>query len=295
LDKENRGFQWLAHIIMIVLSVACILPFILLIVASFTDENTIVKDGYTFFPKKFSLTAYQYLMSNSASLLHAYGLTILITVVGTLASLVITSLLAYPISRRDLPKRNFFTFLVFFTLLFNGGLVPTYLVYTQVFQLKDTIWALIVPGLLANGFNILLMRTFFITSIPEALIESARIDGAGEFKTFFSIVMPLSMPILATVGLIQGLGYWNDWFNGLVYITDPNLFSIQVILNHIMSDIQFLATSNMGTQSGQGATQLPSETVRMAIAAVGVVPILIAYPFFQKFFVKGITVGAVKG
>lgn len=293
--KEYRGFQWFANIVMILLSLACLIPFILLIVASFTDENTIVKDGYSFFPKKWSLSAYHYLITDSGTLLHAYGITIFVTVVGTIVSLVITSLLAYPISRPDLPKRGIFTFLVFFTLLFNGGLVPTYLVYTQVFHLKDTIWALIVPGLLSNGFNILLMRTFFITSIPDALIESARIDGAGEFRTFFKIVLPLSVPIMATVGLMEGLAYWNDWFNGLVYITNPNLFSIQVILNQIMTNIQFLATSNLGTATGQGTSQLPSETVRMAIAVVGLLPILIAYPFFQRFFVKGITIGAVKG
>jgi putative aldouronate transport system permease protein len=212
--------------------------------------------------------------------------TIFVTVFGTFVSLAMTAFLAYALSRRDLPYRNFFAFFVFFTLLFNGGLVPTYLVYTQVFDIKNTIWALIVPGLLMNGFNVLLMRTFFMTSIPEPVIESARMDGAGEFRTFFSIILPLSL---------QTIFYWNDWFNGLVYITEPTLFSIQNMLNRMLSDIQFLASSNLGTNTSSAAAQIPTTGVRMAIAVIGILPILIAYPFFQKYLVKGIALGSVKG
>lgn len=193
-----------------------------------------------------------------------------------------TSFLAYGLSRCDLPFRNLFTILVFFTLLFNGGLVPTYLVYTQVFDIKNTIWALIVPGLLMNGFNVLLMRTFFMTSIPEPVIESARMDGAGEIRTFFSIILPLSLPILATIGLLQTILYWNDWFNGLVYITDPSLYSIQNILNRMLSDIQFLASSNLGSNASKAASTIPTTGVRMAIAVIGFLPILLAYPFFKS-------------
>ncbi|MDQ0972202.1 putative aldouronate transport system permease protein [Neobacillus niacini] len=222
-------------------------------------------------------------------------MTIFVTVFGTFISLAMTAFLAYALSRRDLPYRNFFAFFVFFTLLFNGGLVPTYLVYTQVFDIKNTIWALIVPGLLMNGFNVLLMRTFFMTSIPEPVVESARMDGAGEFRTFFSIILPLSLPILATIGLLQTIFYWNDWFNGLVYITEPTLFSIQNMLNRMLSDIQFLASSNLGTNTSSAAAQIPTTGVRMAIAVIGILPILIAYPFFQKYLVKGIALGSVKG
>jgi putative aldouronate transport system permease protein len=254
-----------------------------------------LKEGYSFFPREFSFAAYEYLITNSASILRAYGITVFVTVFGTLVSLAMTALLAYGLSRRDLPYRNVFAFLVFFTLLFNGGLVPTYLVYTQVFDIKNTIWALIVPGLLMNGFNVLLMRTFFITSIPEPVIESARMDGAGEFRTFFSIVLPLSLPILATIGLLQTIFYWNDWFNGLIYVTEPTLFSIQNILNRMLSDIQFLASSNLGTNTSAAAAQIPTTAVRMAIAVIGFLPILIAYPFFQKYLVKGIALGSVKG
>jgi putative aldouronate transport system permease protein len=293
--KADRITQWVSHIFLIILSVGSIIPIIILLSSSFSSEASILKEGYSFFPKEFSFAAYEYLITNSASILRAYGITVFVTVFGTLVSLAMTALLAYGLSRRDLPYRNVFAFLVFFTLLFNGGLVPTYLVYTQVFDIKNTIWALIVPGLLMNGFNVLLMRTFFITSIPEPVIESARMDGAGEFRTFFSIILPLSLPILATIGLLQTIFYWNDWFNGLIYITEPSLFSIQNILNRMLSDIQFLASSNLGTNTSTAAAQIPTTAVRMAIAVIGFLPILIAYPFFQKYLVKGIAIGSVKG
>ncbi|MFJ5760885.1 carbohydrate ABC transporter permease [Neobacillus sp. NPDC093182] len=291
-DKITQG---VSHIFLLILSIGSIIPFIILLSSSLSDETSILRDGYSFFPKEFSFAAYEYLLNNSSSIFRAYGITIFVTVSGTLASLAMTSFLAYALSRRDLPYRNVFAFFVFFTLLFNGGLVPTYLVYTQIFDVKNTIWALIVPGLLMNGFNVLLMRTFFITSIPEPIIESARMDGAGEFRTFFSIILPLSLPILATIGLLQTIIYWNDWFNGLIYITEPSLFSIQNMLNRMLSDIQFLATTNFGSNTSTAAAEIPTTGVRMAIAVIGVLPILIAYPFFQKYLVKGIALGSVKG
>jgi putative aldouronate transport system permease protein len=293
--KSDRITQWVSHIFLIILAAGSIIPFFILLSSSLSDEASILKEGYSFFPKEFSFEAYEYLMTNSGSIVRAYGITVFVTVFGTFVSLAMTSFLAYGLSRRDLPYKNVFAFLVFFTLLFNGGLVPTYLVYTQVFDIKNTIWALIVPGLLMNGFNVLLMRTFFMTSIPEPVIESARMDGAGEFRTFFSIILPLSLPILATIGLLQTIIYWNDWFNGLVYITEPSLFSIQNILNRMLQDIQFLATSNLGTNTSTAAAQIPTTAVRMAIAVIGILPILIAYPFFQKYLVKGIALGSVKG
>ncbi|MCM3725800.1 carbohydrate ABC transporter permease [Neobacillus cucumis] len=293
--RSDRITQWVSHIVLILLAAGSIIPFIILLSSSLSDEASILKEGYSFIPKEISFAAYDYLLSNSSSILRAYGITVFVTIFGTFVSLVMTSFLAYGLSRRDLPYKNIFAFIVFFTLLFNGGLVPTYLVYTQVFDIKNTIWALIVPGLLMNGFNVLLMRTFFMTSIPEPVIESARMDGAGEFRTFFSIILPLSLPILATIGLLQTIIYWNDWFNGLIYITEPSLFSIQNILNRMLSDIQFLATSNLGSITSTAAAQVPTTAVRMAIAVIGILPILIAYPFFQKYLVKGIALGSVKG
>lgn len=296
MNIENRIWQWVSHILLALFSLACLLPFVLLVMSSITDEKSIIQSGYSFFPKQFSFSAYEYLWQQSSQVFHAYGITVLITVIGTITSLIITSMLAYPLSRRDLPGGTFFAFMLFFTLLFNGGLVPSYLIYTQIFDIKNTLWALIVPGLLMNGFNVLLMRTFFMTTIPVPVLESASIDGASEFKMYYKIVLPLSKPILATVGLFQGLAYWNDWNNGLIYVTEPKLFSLQNLLNRIMNNIQFLSSnSGLSSQTGSAVAQLPSETFRMAIAVIGVIPILIAYPFFQKYFIKGMTIGAVKG
>ena len=279
---------------MSVFALLCILPFILLISASFTDQDTILAQGYSFIPHKFSTDAYQYLFDRGSDIGRAYAISIFVTVVGTLGSIVLTTLLAYPLSRSVTPHRNLIMFLIFFTMLFNGGLVPTYLVFTQIFHLKNTLLALIVPGLLMNGFYVMMMRTFFQTTVPPALIESAQIDGAGEFRTLWKVVIPLSTPVMATIGLFSCIMYWNDWQLGMIYITNPKLFSIQNLLNRIMQDIQFINT-NMTSQSSEATQNMPTDSVKMAIAVIGVLPIMIAYPFFQKYFIRGIMVGAVKG
>lgn len=294
--KRKNKLEIISNIVLLLLSISCIVPFILLIASSFTDDAYITAHGYSFFPKKLSLDAYKYLLAQGAVIGRAYGITLFITAIGTCISLVITSMLAYPLSRKDYPLHKVQTFLVFFTMLFNGGLVPTYLVYTRMFGFKNTIFALIIPGLLMNGFNVMLMRTYFKNNIPAAIIESAKIDGAGEFTTFVKIILPLSLPIMATVGLLVGVRYWNDWNNGLIYITNPKLFSIQNLLNRILQDIQFLATNpDASAQAGETIAKLPTTSVKMAIAVIGVVPILVIYPFFQKYFQKGMTIGSVKG
>ncbi|MEK4460592.1 MULTISPECIES: carbohydrate ABC transporter permease [Paenibacillus] len=292
LINKRTLFQISNNIILTLLALASILPFLLLVVSSFADEATLTLSGYSFFPEKFSLDAYKYLFQQSSMLLRAYGITLLVTVVGTSVGLLMTSMLAYPLSRKDFSKRNAFTFIVFFTMLFNGGLVPSYLMWTSFFHIKNTIFALIIPNLLLNAFNVLLMKNYYSNNIPPELIEAAEMDGAGEYKVFFKIILPLSLPIMATVGLMIGIGYWNDWTNGLYYLTDQNLFSLQNVLNSILTNIQFLSTSNV---SQKVTTELPSTSVRMAIAVVGMLPILVLYPFFQRYFVKGITVGSVKG
>lgn len=292
LINKRTLFQISNNIILTLLALASILPFLLLVVSSFADEATLTLSGYSFFPEKFSLDAYKYLFQQSSMLLRAYGITLLVTVVGTSVGLLMTSMLAYPLSRKDFSKRNVFTFIVFFTMLFNGGLVPSYLMWTSFFHIKNTIFALIIPNLLLNAFNVLLMKNYYSNNIPPELIEAAEMDGAGEYKVFFKIILPLSLPIMATVGLMIGIGYWNDWTNGLYYLTDQNLFSLQNVLNSILTNIQFLSTSNV---SQKVTTELPSTSVRMAIAVVGMLPILVLYPFFQRYFVKGITIGSVKG
>lgn len=291
--SNNKSAQALLHLIFILLVLACIVPFVLLVMSSFTSESALMQNGYSLFPKEFSLEAYRYLIQKGTTILRGYGITILVTVVGTLISVTITTLLAYPLSRPELPHRNVFSFIVFFTMLFNGGLVPTYIMYTQVFHIKNTIWALIVPALLMNAFYVIMMRSFFTANIPDSLIEAARIDGAGELRILAQIVLPLSKPMMATLALMIGLGYWNDWLNGLYYLTDTRYFSIQNILNRMIADVQFLASASSVTSSV--SANLPSVGIRMAIAVIGVLPILIIYPFFQKAFVKGIVIGGVKG
>ncbi|WP_331710602.1 carbohydrate ABC transporter permease [Paenibacillus elgii] len=211
--------------------------------------------------------------------------------------MIIMAMYAYPISRRDFPHKNVFSFFMFFTMLFNGGLVPWYLVYTQMLNFKNTLLALILP-LLVSAFFVLMLRTFFSGTIPPALIESAKIDGAGEFRIFAQIILPLSLPVLATVSLFQTLNYWNDWFTSLVFITGSKNVNLQYLMYKTMLDIQFLTSNTQALQAinqSGGGLNLPTETVRMAMAVLGIGPIVFAYPFFQKYFVKGLTVGAVKG
>jgi putative aldouronate transport system permease protein len=278
-----------------VAAVLCILPFVLLFMASITDENTIIREGYSLFPSKVSLYAYRYLKDNAFAMARALGISIFVTAVGTSSSLLIMALLAYPLSRKRMRLAKPLTFFVFFTMLFSGGLVPTYLVYTKLLGMKNSILSLMIPYLLVRPFYALLLKTFFSFSIPPAILESAKIDGAGEWGIFFKIIIPLSLPVLATVGLFQTVNYWNDWFNGMIFLTESRLFSFQNLLNRILLDVQFLSTNAMGDSAAQASGGIPTETVRMALAVIGIIPIVASYPFLQKYFVKGLTIGGVKG
>ncbi|MTQ79150.1 ABC transporter permease subunit [Ruthenibacterium lactatiformans] len=264
-------------------------------IASFTDNDTLNLYGYSFFPEEWSLEAYEFLLKQSGVISTSFFNSIFVTFAGTILGLSTTVLLAYAISRRDLIGRRALMFFVFFTMLFNGGMVPTYLMYIQLFGIKNTYGALLFPHLLVNGFNILLVRTFFANNVPEALLEAARIDGAGELRTFLSVVLPISKPILATVGLLIGVGYWNDWYNGLLFVTEVPYYTLQNFLNKIMMDLQFLS-QNMSVTSDVNSiiANVPSSTVRMAMAFIGTLPVIVIFPFFQKYFTKGIAVGAMK-
>ena len=293
IGKSERRMARLAHVVLIVFSLMAVLPFILLISASLTEENAALKYGFGFIPKVFSLAAYKYISYQSKMIIRAYGITIFTTVIGTSVGLTMTSMLGYCLSK-DIPGRRILNFFVVFTMLFNGGLVPTYLVYTKYLHLGNTIWALIIPSLLMNAFHVMLVRNYFSTSIPESLIESAKLDGASEMMIFRAIVLPLSKPIMATIGLMLALSYWNNWTNGLYYLDDTSLYSIQNVLNAINNNIIAInSVSNMGLAINK--SEVPALTARMAIAVIGIVPMLCIYPFFQKYFVKGITIGAVKG
>ncbi len=292
VSKERKRWSHAATIIIGIMSFLAVAPFVLLVIASFTDEQTAVSNGYSYFPAKWSLSAYQYLWNESSTIFRAYGITILVTVIGTICCLLMTSMLAYMLSKKDLPGRRIINFILVFTLLFSGGLVPSYIVYASMLHIKDTLFALLLPNLMMNAFNVILMRNYFQNSIPKELLEAARIDGAKEGTVLFKIVLPLAKPIIATIGMMAALGYWNDWQNGLYYLNNSKLYSIQNILNAINTSVQFLATNSV---NGTGFADIPSTTVRMAIAVVGVLPVLIVYPYFQKYFVKGLTVGGVKG
>lgn len=292
--EKGKAFRIFSNVLMILIGICSIAPFLLLIMSSVTDEQSLVSNGYSFFPKEYSLYAYKYLLADSTSMVRAYGISVLVTAVGTVANLLLTTLYAYPLSRKDLPGRNIFAFYLFFTMLFSGGLVPSYIMWSRTFHINNTIFALIVPNLMLGAFNVIMMRTYFTTNIPDAVIEAARIDGAGEIRILYRIVLPMAMPIMATIGLLVGLAYWNDWQNGLYYLTDDRLFSVQVLLMDIQRNIDSLRRS-----ASQGASvslaNLPSTGVRMAITVMGILPIMIIYPFVQKYFVKGIAIGAVKG
>lgn len=292
--ENNRVQQIVLNLIMGLLALSCLLPFLLLVISSFSSEASLSAVGYSFFPTELSLETYQYIFQNAATIFKGYGLTFLVTGIGTTLSVLITVLYAYPLSRPELPFRNFFAFFVFFTMLFSGGMIPTYLMYVNTFAIKNTLWAYIIPMHLMTGFYVIMMRSFFASSIPDSLIEAARLDGAGEFYILRKVIIPLSKPMLATLTLMIGLTYWNDWVNGLYYITDSSKYTIQMILNTMLTNIQFLASS-ASIMGGETAVDLPSVGIRMGIAVIAVIPVMCIYPFLQKYFVKGIVVGGVKG
>ena len=245
-------------------------------------------------PKVTSLEAYRYIIAQWGQIGHAYLITITVTVIGTVCSLIISSMLAYGLMQPGLPGQRVITGLILFTMLFSGGIVPQYMIYSNYLNIKNTIWGLIIPNLLTNAFSVVLVRNFFISTVPGELREAMELDGASPFRVFFQMMIPLSTPILATLGVMAAIAYWNDWNNALYYITDTSLFSVQQMLNEMNNNVLFLANNSAQLQ-GVDVTTLPTVTMRMAIAVVGILPILIAYPFFQKYFAKGITMGAVKG
>lgn len=291
--NENKGYDVFFNALLIFLVLACLIPFWLLIASSFTSEATLVQEGYSLMPRAWSFGAYEYLWNVRGSIGKAYLMSILISAIGVTANVLMTILFAYPLSRSELPGKNFFSLLLFFPMLFNGGLVPTYLVYTNVLNVKDSIWGMIIPYLLFNPFLVIMVRTYFTSSVPNEVIEAAKIDGATETQCLARIVIPMSKPIIATASLMTLIAYWNNWTNGIYFLTTrTDLYGIQNYLNDVMNKATFLQSHMTGMLN---AADIPNIGVRMAIAVIAVIPLLIAYPFFQKYFVKGITLGSVKG
>ncbi|MBO4376558.1 MAG: carbohydrate ABC transporter permease [Lachnospiraceae bacterium] len=292
---ESKTFNRVSTVILTIMVVIAMLPIILIVMASFTAEQTLIRDGYRFLPSEFSLNAYYYMLKQGKIILRSYGVSFLVTFGGTAISVLLTTMLAYPMARKSFKYRNALAFFVFFTMLFNGGIVPSYIMWTRFFHIKDTIWALMIPNYLVTAFNVILVKNYFQNSVPDSLIEAAQLDGASEFQIFVKVMLPLAVPTVATISLFTGIAYWNDWTNGLYYVNNEKFYSIQQLLMKIMSNIQALRSNSNASLLGTGAVELPSTSVRMAMAVIGILPIVIIYPFVQKYLVKGVIVGAVKG
>lgn len=294
IRKFGPGANLFFNIFLAIFALSCILPFFFIIILSLTQESDITTYGYQFWPKHWTFSSYQYLAKMGHQVLVSLGVTIFVTVVGTIMNSLFSSTYAYAISRKDFAYARFFTIFALISMLFVPGMVPTYLVVTQMLGLQDNIWALILP-MSFGVYNVLIMRTFFKTSIPEAIIESARIDGGSELRIFRSIVVPLAIPGIATISLFTSLGYWNDWMNALLYINKDSVTPLQYLLIKIQNNIQFMTQNMQANGAIAGAANVPSEGMRFAIVVVATLPIALTYPFFQKYFVKGMTIGGVKG
>ncbi len=292
VGKKSGVFPVFAHVVMVLLVLICLYPFAVMFMSSVSSEASLIKHGYNLIPKEIGFDAYEYLLKRPMLLIRSYGVTLISTAVGTIVGLFMSIFLAYGLSLRDLPGRGIIAFYVFFTMLFSGGLVPTYIMWSQWFHIKNTLWALIIPRLMVNAFQVIVMRSYFQSNIPDEIKEAARIDGANEFRILFQIVLPIAKPIIATIGLMIALNYWNDWMNGLYYVTESKLFSVQQLLNRILADAQYLSQN---TDSVELSTNIPTNSLKMALAAVGSLPLMLLLPFFQKYYVKGMTIGAVKG
>lgn len=289
-NTSTKVFYTVGYILVIALALFCVIPFIMMISGSLSDNAEIVKHGYSLLPRGFSTRAYTSLFEYPDQILRAYGVTIVTTVVGTVVGLLLTSMAGYVLARKDFKQRNGVGFMIYFTTLFGGGLVPWYIVLTSVLHLKNSYWGLIIPMLL-SPFNIFLFKNF-LKSVPDSLIESARIDGAGDFYIYWKIVLPLAKAALATIGLFTALGYWNDWYLSSLLITDPNKYKLQFLLNNILQNSQYMAQASL---AGSAQKTMPSETVKLATAIIVTGPVVLFYPFAQRYFVEGLTIGSVKG
>lgn len=278
------------HLALLIFSLCCLVPLLLIVSASFTDEITLTREGYNLLPAQFSTEAYELIFRNPNAIVRAYTVTIFVTVVGTMIALTLMSLLAYALSRQEFVLRKPLSFFVFFTMLFNGGIVPYYILMTQYLRVQDTVFALLLPYLVIV-YYVLILRTYF-AALPAELLDAARVDGAGEWRIFFSIVLPLSKPALATIGLFTALNYWNDWTTALYFIRDADLYPLQYLLHIIQSNAQ--AMQLQSTVGNITVGELPTQTARMAMAVLATGPAAVFFLFFQRYLVRGVTLGAFK-
>lgn len=291
LSNDRRVFNIISVVLLSLLTLFCTLPFWLILSGSFTSQDSILTDGYRLLPKIFSLEAYQFLFKAPEDMLHAYGVTIFVTAVGTFSSMIVTSMAAYVLSSRDFTYRNTVSFFFYFTTVFGGGLVPWYIFNMKYLHFKNNYISLILPTLV-NVTYLLILKSY-MANIPEAVFESARLDGANDWTIYRRIALPLSKAGLATVGLFIALNYWNDWYAAMLYIDDDRMYPLQYYLNDILNKSQGMM--NAAARAGIPSAQVPSEPVKLAMTVVATGPIVLLYPFLQKYFVKGVTIGAVKG
>ena len=294
-QKNGRGetmcFKAIGYPLICLFALVCIIPFFLIIASSFTSESYIIKNGYVLWPKEFSTSAYELIFKNPAKILRAYGVTAFVTIIGTALSVFVNAMTGYVLQRKDFRWRNIFSFYFFFTTLFSGGLVPWYILCVKTLHLKNTIWALIIPTIV-SVWNIILVKGF-MGGIPGEITESAKIDGAGDFRIFVKLILPLSKPVVATIGLFTALAYWNDWYMCMLFIDKKELFDLQYLLYQLMGSIK--ALREIASQSTISVSSMPIESTKMALTIVATGPIILVYPFVQKYFVKGLTLGSVKG
>lgn len=283
------------NLLLLVLSLMCIIPVVFVFMISISSEASLTTIGYRFWPQEFSGSAYGFLWKEKDMIFRALGISVLVTAVGTVIGVLLTTMMGYVLSRPTFKLKGLFTWAVFIPMIFNGGMVANYVVVTNMLKLNNTIWSLVLP-LCVSSFNVIICKTFFRSTIPDAIVESAKIDGASQMTIFSRIAVPISKPVFATIGLFLTFGYWNDWFQSSLYITEKNLISLQALLNNMMKNIEYIANNpDAGLSLQQYKNAMPSESVRMAIAIIIIIPIACAYPFFQKYFISGLTIGAVKG
>ncbi|MDE7001410.1 MAG: carbohydrate ABC transporter permease [Lachnospiraceae bacterium] len=294
LNQIKKSTNIVFNIIFLVLAVMCVIPLLFVFSISITDEEALRVNGYQLIPSVFSGSAYKFLWNERGMILRAAFMSILVTIVGTLIAIALDTSMGYVVSRRNFRLKKLYTWLIFIPMVFNGGMLASYVVVNNILGLSNTIWALILP-LACSSFSVTICRTFFRTTVPDSIIESAKIDGAGQFRIWSQIVMPISKPVIATIGMFAAFGYWNDWFQASLYIQDKNLQTLQSLLNNIQKNIEYIANNPYGGLSlQQYKSSMPTESVRMAIAIVIIVPIACTYPFFQKYFISGLTIGSVK-
>ena len=295
LNQISKGTDAFFNLVFILLSLLCIFPVVFVFSISISSEAGVQEYGYQIIPTELSASAYQFLWNERGTILHALFISVLVTAIGIVISVLLTTSMGYVLSRNTYALKGFYTWVVFIPMIFNGGMLASYVVNANILHLRDTIWALILP-LAVSSFNVVICKTFFKTTIPDSIVESAKMDGASQLRIFLQIVLPISKPILATIGLFAAFGYWNDWFQASLYISKQNLQSLQSLLNNIQNNIEYIANNPYGGLSlQQYKASMPTESVRMAIAIVIILPIACVYPFFQKYFITGLTIGSVKG